>query len=363
MAAQKKFKSGDVNKVYHKAFKENFDWEVLGAGVHSFLTKLATVNNSSVTMIMAAMLPLTSALCGPRTRMKARGSFTTVLNTYTFGICDPGGGKSVIFDKIINTVAEKIYEEYNIQISLDYYSNAGLERHQVENSGYGLITSDEGHRYLAVTNRKQQQKEGDRTVLCKFWDGKGSRSVLAEKDRGFGATSMSMALFIQPEPLVAELAVMGIHDGFLDRVLFMTACPHLSSTSVIEAAEKELERYSPTVLVDTFLSIFSVHRDSKEHMYEFGEDAQKAFNDLNDEHANEFNSIYRDAADEGILLHIIIIELSFIETKLMQFYQFIIHHNSIAWRNFLLTIVHLFPSIYHSVCSDLIAIDALQMFF
>ena len=87
----------------------------------------------------------------------------------------------------------------------------------MENGGYGLITSDEGHRFLAFINLKQSKGESERALLCKIWGGKGDRCALSAGERGFDKTSISICNFIQPCPLLSELMYLSSGDGFVDR--------------------------------------------------------------------------------------------------------------------------------------------------
>ena len=43
-------------------------------------------------------------------------------------------------------ILEKYLSIMGKQIDFEIYTTAGIHKHQVENEGYGLITSDEGHR-------------------------------------------------------------------------------------------------------------------------------------------------------------------------------------------------------------------------
>ena len=43
-------------------------------------------------------------------------------------------------------ILEKYLSIMGKQIDFEVYTTAGIHKHQVENEGYGLITSDEGHR-------------------------------------------------------------------------------------------------------------------------------------------------------------------------------------------------------------------------
>lgn len=93
----------------------------------------------------------------------------------------------------------------NVQILLENYTTAGIQKHQIENKGYGIITGDEGHRFVSSVSMKQSKGEAEKALLCKLWGGRGDSNILANGTRGFDKTSMSACIFIQPEPLLHEL--------------------------------------------------------------------------------------------------------------------------------------------------------------
>ena len=87
--------------------------------------------------------------------------------------------------------------KHGLHIQLEHNTCAGIQKHQIENKGYGLITTDEGHRFLAGVSAKQAKGESEKAFLCKMWGGKGESTQLAGGTRGSDRTSMSTCIFIQ----------------------------------------------------------------------------------------------------------------------------------------------------------------------
>ena len=222
MSGSKRFKSSCVNELYKSAYMSKFQWtDHLEEPLGNYLELFSKAYNCPVTVSMGSLFPLTSTMCGSNTTIVARGdTFIMPMNLYSMVVSAPGGGKSVAFKHLIQGPCDTIQAEKAISIQIESYTVAGLQRHQQDNKGYALLTSDEGHRILASINVKQQKSEGERALLSKLWGGTGDKTVLLEKDRGFQKTAFSMCILVQPGPLITELACMGIDDGFLDRFIF-----------------------------------------------------------------------------------------------------------------------------------------------
>ena len=66
-----------------------------------------------------------------------------------------GGGKSCTYGNIITPVVDHVTANFDINVALEQYTMEGIQRHQEDNKGYGLIVGDEGHRLLSAINAKQ----------------------------------------------------------------------------------------------------------------------------------------------------------------------------------------------------------------
>ena len=171
-----------------------------------FLDLFERATNCSKLLVLPSLISMTAALCGPNSQVSTRGGeFTNSLNEYLIAVCDPGGGKSNTYSRVVQPVLDHIQQKHRIQIQLENYTTAGIQKHQIDNKGYGLITGDEGHRFLSSIALKQSKGESEKAFLCKLWGGRGDANVLANGIRGFNKTSMSACVFIQPEPLLKEL--------------------------------------------------------------------------------------------------------------------------------------------------------------
>lgn len=88
--------------------------------------------------------------------------------------------------------------------------------------------------------------------------GKGDESCIASDDQSYESTSMSMAIFIQPEPLLNEHFAFKSNDGFLDRVLFFVDRPRPQYAAVIREARGKLKN-KEDLISNVILSIFTSH--------------------------------------------------------------------------------------------------------
>ena len=137
------------------------------------------------------------------------------------------------FIRCIRPTIDALENKFQLGIQLENYTTAGIQTHQKKNRDYGLITGDEGHRFLSSIAYKQSKGEAERALLCKLWGGKGDSNVLSSGTRGFDRTSISSCIFIQPQPFISELMSLNGEDGLLDRFLIFTAKPVFNSTAVV----------------------------------------------------------------------------------------------------------------------------------
>ncbi|VDI29833.1 Hypothetical predicted protein [Mytilus galloprovincialis] len=219
----RRFSDVDVFELYKTAYRIKITWEeILTPKVYNFLDVYEKSTNCSKGMVIPALMALTSSLCGPKTKVKSSSLLTSTLNSYIFSVCEPGGGKSLTFDKVVESVLAAYFQKTGKRLNLENYTTAGIHRHQQDNQGIGLVTSDEGNHFLSSVQAKQVKGESERALLCKMWNGKGDFSSLASGCRGFTETSMSLFLLIQPTPLLSEIHNFTDNDGFLDRFVFLT---------------------------------------------------------------------------------------------------------------------------------------------
>ena len=238
-----KIKTQDIFSTYRKAYKVQIPWnDILDQDVFSWMKIYEKSTNCSTNLTMSCLLTLIPSLCGPNTHVSTHdGSFKTTLNTFIFSVCDPGGGKSSTFNNVLQPVLDNFFSKKQVPLNIETYTIPGIQKHQMDTNGYGLITSDEGHRFLSQLKSKITKGESDLPFLCKLWGGKGDSSTLSNGVRGFEKkTSMSICMAIQPDPLLHELQYFMKNGGFLDRFLFITARPHLHSTITVKEFHNKL---------------------------------------------------------------------------------------------------------------------------
>ena len=306
MAQQaKRFKPTCVWDVYHGAYESKFSWEeLLTPRMFEFYQAFEQAFNCPISVSLPTTLTSIAAICGPKTHMQIRKrNFVVPLNTYTFIIATPGGGKSTAYSKIVEPLITQIEDEAGYCMGVETYTVAGLQRMHQESHGRAMLVSDEGHRVLAGINAKQNRSEGERALLNKMWGGKGDTSCLLEKQRGFKETSFSMLLYIQPSPLLSELSVMGTDDGFMDRIMFFAVKPNLHLTNEMTRATTLLDdSYGVNYLPEVLMKIFRAHNKNNqanpETMYTFSRPGQSYYDMLSDEHAADFNRRYVSSGKE-----------------------------------------------------------------
>ena len=58
---------------------------------------------------------------------------------------------------MIKPVLDDFKRLHGSDLNLENYTSAGLQRHQEESSGYGIVTSDEGHKIFTQIRQKEQK--------------------------------------------------------------------------------------------------------------------------------------------------------------------------------------------------------------
>ena len=206
-ASSASYDESDVMSIYKKTFNTKIPFRlVLDDEFNGWMELFENATNCSKVLVLPSIVGLTSTMCGPNSMVSTRsGEFSNSLNQFLIAVCDPGGGKSNTYGRVIQPVLDAMKRKNQLNIQLENYTSAGIQKHQVDNKGYGFITGDEGHRFVSSINMKQTKGEAEKAFLCKLWGGRGDANVLANGVRGFDKTSMSACLFIQPEPLLKEL--------------------------------------------------------------------------------------------------------------------------------------------------------------
>ena len=297
-----KIKTQDIFSTYRKSYKIQIPWaEILDKDVFAWMQIYEKSTNCSINLTMSCLLSLIPALCGPNTFVSTNdGSFKTSLNTFIFAVCDPGGGKSLTFNNVLQPVLDDYFSKKNVPLNIETYTIPGIQKHQIDNQGYGLITSDEGHRFLSQLKSKIAKGESDLPFLCKLWGGKGDSSTLSSGVRGFEKTSMSISMAIQPDPLLHELQFLMKNDGFLDRFLFITAKSHLYPTTTIkEFHHKLMTEEKMQDFVTCMSKVLEYHAHSGV-VYKLDDDAQKLYDNMVDSYASFINAKYDSGKNSSI---------------------------------------------------------------
>ena len=326
---RKRFKANMVSDLYRQVYSCKFSWDqILDANVNEYFQYFSKAYNCPMTNCVGCIFPLVAAICGPDTKVQVIADHYKIpLNTYLMLITAPGGGKSVLWKHIIEQTADGIKAEDDTSILVESYSTAGLQRHQQENNGRILLTSDEGQRILSSINAKQALQQAEKSLLSKLWEGSGDFSTLLEKDRGFKKTAFSMFIMIQPEPAINELCAMGIgsNDGFMDRMLFVVGKPHLYSSQEMTENAVHMERtYEESMIPSVMQKIYNYHKEGT-YVYKFSADSQTYYNDINNDHVEQFNNLYPSDGNIPKFLIYLFGKVSVLHVINVNFYIFTIY--------------------------------------
>jgi len=271
----------DVDVIYAMANSDTFKWDfILDRTSHTFLSEFTKAYNFPMTFVMGTLIPAVAALCGSKTFVET-GNFVNPLNTFTFIIGEPGCGKSRCQGRIWGPMCSMIAKKHGIQMNIDNFTAAGFQKHQIDNKGYGLITSSEGQRVLSSIHAKISKHEGEISRLNNVWDGVGDATLLKDGSRGYDSTSVSMCLFIQPEPCIAELAQLATTNGFVERLLFFSSAPCLHSYEVNMQAATNLSVFPDNAMGLLADSIFTLHKDT-DRIYKLDQEALEQFRTMSD---------------------------------------------------------------------------------
>ena len=127
----KKINEKDVFETYKASYRLKFPWgNILDEQLSMWLTNFEKATNCPRNLLISALLSMTSAVCGPNSYVTSNDSFRQSLNCFLIAVCDPGGGKSITFDKVIAPVMESIERKVGTKVMLETYTTAGkCERH------------------------------------------------------------------------------------------------------------------------------------------------------------------------------------------------------------------------------------------
>ena len=125
----RKFGSRQCDPLYKKAYRLEFSWnEIISSNLEEYLNLTSVALNCPISLAVGALLPVTSAFCGPDTRVQAV-NYSMPLNTFSISVCAPGGGKSAAFKHLVCDATEKVFDDYGINALLETYSSAGHHHH------------------------------------------------------------------------------------------------------------------------------------------------------------------------------------------------------------------------------------------
>ena len=297
---QLKLDKKSVRKIYKSAYKSKMPWnQILPHEVYGFLDDYQKATGCEKTIVMANLIPLTGAICGPNTRLTTKeNTFTVTLNEFSFLICDPGGGKTNTKERVLHPVFENFKQETGHPLNLENYTLAGLQTHQIRTKGWGMIATDEGQKVMSSWRHKNQNGESETALLCKLWMGHGDEMTIKDGPRGFDRTSMSLCLAIQPQPFMQELPHYLSDDGFLHRFLYFTAKPYIADPTESREFARKLSENNMTDFTDV-LNEIRHHHTENDITYTLSEKAQEMFDHIGKTYREYLRNKYNDDSDDS----------------------------------------------------------------
>lgn len=317
----------DSNHIYKLAYKQEHKWvDYLSETSMTFLNKLWKGLCVHPNMAMSSLMVVASCLAGPKAKIETHAyAKKSPLIMYIFDVCAPGGGKSTTYETIVVPAGEVYQKATGKSLLIENYTQAGLQTHQSENDGYGLLSSDEGMRVLQAIHGKQLKNEGERAFLCKSWNGMGDYTVLREQERGYSATALGMLLFLQPDPFLGEMRHFKEDDGFLDRICISNTKPELFTARVISQNAYAFNKDYKNVIKLMYEGIYKWHKD-KVWTYKFDDEAQAYYDTITDEIVHDFNDMFKS----GNLLVLFFIHIDELRSSCTQYtYIFLFIWNGI----------------------------------
>ena len=123
----KKSNHQQCDKLYRRAYRVKFRWaDILSRTLFEYMERVKTSLNCPKARTMGALLPMTSAICGPETRVNVM-NFNIPFIIFNLIICAPLGA----FTKFVSEWFEHLYRKYGINPLLKYYLNICLHLHHV----------------------------------------------------------------------------------------------------------------------------------------------------------------------------------------------------------------------------------------
>jgi hypothetical protein len=122
-----RFKPHEVFGVYRSAYKIDVPWDdILKPTVHQYLKLHEKAFSCPSNITMMSLISLTASMSGPSTVISTKdSSYQTSQNVYLMSICDPRGGKSATFDRVVLPVLNAYQEKHEHKIQLETYTSAG----------------------------------------------------------------------------------------------------------------------------------------------------------------------------------------------------------------------------------------------
>ena len=266
---------GEVNSVSdleRKLAEIHIPWdEIAPAHIHEWLKVYSKSHGTSPELLLAGILPCTSALIG-NTTVKLFDSFQEKGNLFMLGLAPSGAGKTPACNiGCVGPLISHLELRIDRSILVDETSSNGLFNHFVnfQKSAAGecvpVLCIDEGYTFLSKLI--SMLKSASHTFLtmeriCKLYDGDYWYSVKGKGKRvGVKSARMSMATFTTPRRFLTEIwpKVVACRNGLADRVLIMYQDRHQMEIEEMEQCSSDIQQGPLKGLGTVYEHIYTEH--------------------------------------------------------------------------------------------------------
>ena len=262
-----------IEDLESKMSEISFSWEdIAPVTIHEWLNIYAKSHGTCPELLLAAMLPCTSALIG-NTTMKLFDFWKEKGNLFLVGLAPSGAGKTPACNfGCVNPLITHLEPRIDQNLLVDETSSNGLFNLFVNYQKGGnkahvpVLHIDEGYTFLhklISTSKAVPHTSLTMERLCKLYDGDYWFTVKGNKGKRTGVQSarMSMATFTTPRRFLSEVwpKVVASRNGLADRILVLYKDGGHVDLEAMEEASQSLQESPLKGLGTVYEQIYNEH--------------------------------------------------------------------------------------------------------
>ena len=264
--------------------------EIAPAHIHEWLDLYSKSHGTSPELLLAGILPCTSALIG-NTTVKLFDSFREKGNLFMLGLAPSGAGKTPACNiGCVRPLISHLEPRIDRSILVDETSSNGLFNHFVnfQKGAAGecvpVLCIDEGYTFLSKlisTSKSASHTCLTMERMCKLYDGDYWYSVKGSKGKRVGVQSarMSMATFTTPRRFLTDIwpKVVACRNGLADRVLIMYQDRHQMEIEEMEQCSSNIQQGPLKGLGTVYEQIYTEHHQENPVEYTLTASARELY--------------------------------------------------------------------------------------